>query len=72
MAIQQEWKFGGGKSGNKWFSENYRSGTDGGAKKMKKQTKADKRDESLGMRTSKESTKKQSFKDRRDESYGIA
>ena len=27
-------------------------------------------DESLGMRTGKESTKKQSFKDRRDESYG--
>ena len=27
-------------------------------------------DESLGMRTGKESTKKQSMKDRRDESYG--
>ena len=28
------------------------------------------KDESLGLRTGKESTKKQSFKDRRDESYG--
>ena len=30
----------------------------------------DRLDESLGMRTGKESTKKQSMKDRRDESYG--
>jgi hypothetical protein len=37
---------------------------------MKKQTKADKMDESLSMKHGKESTKKQSFKDRRDESQG--
>ncbi|HET7336296.1 MAG TPA: hypothetical protein VFJ23_00215 [Candidatus Nitrosotalea sp.] len=37
---------------------------------MKKQNKADKMDESLGMRMGKESTKKQSMKDRRDESMG--
>ena len=47
-----------------------------GAKGMKKGGKAkkqgydDRLDESLGMRTGKESTKKQSMKDRRDESYG--
>ncbi|HXF90938.1 MAG TPA: hypothetical protein VNJ29_03310 [Candidatus Nitrosotenuis sp.] len=35
---------------------------------MKKQAKADKMDESLGMRKGKESTKMQSYKDRRDES----
>ena len=39
-------------------------------KSAKKQTAADKLDESLGERRGKESTKKQSFKDRRDESYG--
>ena len=36
----------------------------------KHQTKADRLDESLGMRRGKESTKKQSYKDRRDESKG--
>ena len=40
------------------------------AKSAKKQGYAAREDESLGMRTGKESTKKQSFKDRRDESYG--
>ena len=39
---------------------------------MKKQGKADKKDESLGMRTGKESSKKQSMKDRRDESKGAS
>lgn len=39
-------------------------------KKMKKQSKADKMDESLGMRRGKESKKKQSYKSRRDESKG--
>ena len=38
--------------------------------KVKKQGYKAREDESLGMRTGKESTKKQSFKDRRDESYG--
>lgn len=38
---------------------------------MKKQTKADRLDESLGMRRGKESTKKQSYKSRRDESRGM-
>ena len=38
-------------------------------KKHKQGYKA-REDESLGMRTGKESTKKQSMKDRRDESYG--
>ena len=38
--------------------------------KKKKQGYKDREDESLGMRTGKESTKKQSMKDRRDESYG--
>lgn len=37
---------------------------------MKKQSKADKLDESLGMRRGKEADKKQSFKARRDESKG--
>lgn len=37
---------------------------------MKKQTKSDKMDESLGMRRGKESEKMQSYKDRRDESMG--
>lgn len=38
---------------------------------MKKQTAADKMDESLGMRRGKESDKKQSFESRRDESQGM-
>jgi hypothetical protein len=38
---------------------------------MKKQTRKDKTDESLGMRRGKESTKKQSYKSRRDESAGM-
>ena len=38
---------------------------------MKKQSKPDKMDESLGMRRGKESTKKQSMKSRRDESLGM-
>lgn len=37
---------------------------------MKKQSKADRMDESLSMKHGKESKKKQSFKDRRDESMG--
>ena len=40
------------------------------ARKKFKQGYAAREDESLGMRTGKESTKKQSFKARRDESYG--
>jgi hypothetical protein len=39
---------------------------------MKKQSKADRLDESLGMRHGKESTKKQSMEDRRHESKGKA
>ena len=42
----------------------------GGAVGKKKQGYKAREDESLGMRTGKESGKKQSFKDRRDESYG--
>ena len=38
--------------------------------RVKKQGYKAREDESLGMRTGKESTKKQSMKDRRDESYG--
>lgn len=38
---------------------------------VKKQTKKDKMDESLGMRRGKESTKKQSYKSRRHESTGM-
>ena len=38
--------------------------------KVKKQGYKAREDESLGMRTGKESGKKQSMKDRRDESYG--
>ena len=38
---------------------------------VKKQTKKDKMDESLGMRRGKESGKKQSYKSRRDESKGM-
>ena len=40
-------------------------------KNMKKQSKASKMDESLGMRRGKESGKKQSYKSRRDESKGM-
>ena len=39
-------------------------------KSAKKHRYSAREDESLGMRTGKESTKKQAFKDRRDESYG--
>lgn len=39
---------------------------------MHKQTKADKMNESLGMRRGKESTKKQSMPDRRHESEGAS
>ena len=42
----------------------------GSVKKRKKQGYKDIEDESLGMRTGKESSKKQSMKARRDESYG--
>ena len=42
----------------------------GGSVKKKRQVYKDREDESLGMRTGKESTKKQSMKARRDESYG--
>ena len=45
----------------------YKSG-----KSVKKQTAADKLDESLGERRGKESTKTQSFKSRRDESRGAS
>lgn len=38
---------------------------------MKKQTRDDKMDESLGMRNGKEADKKQSYTDRRDESKGM-
>ena len=41
-------------------------------KTAKKQTAADKLDESLGERRGKESTKPQSFKSRRDESRGAS
>jgi hypothetical protein len=43
-----------------------------GKSAMKKQTAADKLDESLGERRGKESTKSQSFKSRRDESEGAS
>ena len=43
-----------------------------GGKSAKKQTAADKLDESLGERRGKESTKSQSFKSRRDESKGAS
>ena len=39
-------------------------------KRPKEQGYDDREDESLGMRTGKESTKKQSYKDRREDSYG--
>ena len=38
---------------------------------MKRQSRNDRMDESLGMRRGKESSKKQSYKDRRDESRGM-
>jgi len=44
----------------------------GKGKSAKKQTAADKLDESLGERRGKESTKSQSFKSRRDESRGAS
>ena len=47
----------------------YSSGMKKGGPAKKQGYKA-REDESLGMRTGKESTKKQSMKDRRDESYG--
>ena len=43
-----------------------------GAEPAKKQTAADKLDESLGERRGKESTKSQSFASRRDESRGAS
>ena len=43
-----------------------------GGKSAKKQTAADKLDESLGERRGKESTKSQSFASRRDESKGAS
>ena len=43
-----------------------------GGKSAKKQTAADRLDESLGERRGKESTKTQSFKSRRDESRGAS
>ena len=61
---------------NDFGSRPYKTRFPYGAKGMKKGGKAkkqgydDRLDESLGMRTGKESTKKQSMKDRRDESYG--
>ena len=45
----------------------YKAGKSAGKKKQGYKARED---ESLGMRTGKESTKKQSMKDRRDESYG--
>ena len=47
----------------------YKAGTKKAGSKKKQGYKA-REDESLGMRTGKESTKKQSMKARRDESYG--
>lgn len=41
-------------------------------REMKRQTRSDRLDESLGMRRGKESTKKQSYKSRRDESRGAS
>lgn len=38
---------------------------------MKKQSKASRLDEALGMKDGKESSKKQSYKSRRDESRGM-
>ena len=43
-----------------------------GGKSAKKQTAADKLDESLGERRGKESTKSQNFASRRDESKGAS
>jgi len=45
----------------------YKAGKSAGKKKQGYKARED---ESLGMRTGKESTKSQSMKDRRDESYG--
>ncbi len=56
--------------GTRPYSSRFPYKKGGSAKKKKKQGYKDREDESLGMRTGKESTKKQSMKDRRDESYG--
>ena len=53
--------------GNRPYKPRFPYSSDKGSKK---QGYDDRLDESLGMRTGKESTKKQSMKDRRDESYG--
>ena len=71
----------GGRKGDMMYSRGY--GVDEKSKRMptmlltkkkgghiKKQGYKDREDESLGMRTGKESGKRQSMKDRRDESYG--
>jgi hypothetical protein len=71
----------GGRKGDMMYSRGY--GVDEKSKRMptmlltkkkggsvKKQGYKAREDESLGMRTGKESGKKQSMKDRRDESYG--
>ena len=55
-----------GKAVASWIKSKFKK--KGGS--VKKQGYKDREDESLGMRTGKESTKKQSMKDRRDESYG--
>ena len=54
------------KKTNPWITKKKKSWIT----KKKKQGYKAREDESLGMRTGKESGKKQSFKDRRDESYG--
>ena len=60
--------FGSRPYKSRFGSEGMKKG--GSAKKKKKQGYKAREDESLGMRTGKESGKKQSMKDRRDESYG--
>ena len=56
--------------GTRPYSSRFPYKKGGSAKKKKKQGYKAREDESLGMRTRKESTKKQSMKARRDESYG--
>ena len=56
--------------GTRPYSSRFPYKKGGSAKKKKKQGYKAREDESLGMRTGKESGKKQSMKDRRDESYG--
>ena len=51
-----------------YSTEGFKKG--GSVKNKKKQGYKDREDESLGMRTGKESSKKQSMRARRDESYG--